>query len=63
VLDDGWWQEISGSGDSALQVRRTKGREVVVACWVYMWRSQGSGLGPFFGLNGPGNESSIVVLP
>lgn len=22
MLDDGWWQEISGSGDSALQVRR-----------------------------------------
>lgn len=43
--------------------RETRRRETVAAGWVYMWSSQGSGLGLFWGLNGPGNESSIVVLP
>lgn len=48
------------AGGKRFQVRR---RETVVAGWVYMWSSQGSGLGLFWGLNGPGNESSIVLLP
>jgi len=39
VLDDGWWQEISGSGDSALQVKEREPRE---ERW---WRLVGSTCG------------------